>query len=57
MSSEDAVYYEKRAEAQLELAQKAKDGKAVQAHYDLASAYLDRVYAQDLNVDEKSEAA
>ncbi len=52
MSSHDAIYYEKRAEAQLALAQKAKTGKAVQAHYDLASAYLDLVYGQDISADE-----
>ena len=44
MSREEAEYFERRAEIQIELAQKATDTKAVQAHYDLATAYLDRVY-------------
>jgi hypothetical protein len=43
MSSEQE-YFERRAEAQIELAQKATNGRAVQAHYQLASAYLDKIY-------------
>lgn len=59
MSREDSDYYEKRAEAQLELAQKAKHGSAVQAHYELATAYLDRIYGNDVSAgaEEASQAA
>lgn len=46
MSPDDIAYLEQRAEAQLALAQKACDPRAVQAHYDLAQAYLDRIYGK-----------
>ena len=44
MSYEDAEYLERRAEEEIELAQQAQHNKAVQAHYDLASAYLERIH-------------
>jgi hypothetical protein len=44
MSHEDVAYYERRAEAEIELAAKATHPPAVQAHYQLACAYLDRIY-------------
>lgn len=44
MSHEEQEYYERRAEAELELAQAAAHRRAVQAHYELASAYLDRIH-------------
>lgn len=44
MSSDDFAYYEARAEAEIEFAQQATDVRAVQAHYELATAYLDRIY-------------
>ncbi len=44
MSTDERTYYEKRAEAELELAQRAKHPEAVKAHYELAGFYLDRVY-------------
>ena len=44
MSHEEQEYYERRAEAELALAQRAEHGGAVQAHYELASAYLDRIH-------------
>jgi hypothetical protein len=47
MSRDDAAYYEHRAEIQIELARKATDTKVVQAHYDLAAAYLDKVHGED----------
>lgn len=47
MSCEDVSYYERRAEAELALAQKATSSQAVQAHYQMASAYLDRIYPQE----------
>ena len=46
MSGGDSDYFEKRAEAEIELAQRARDSRAVQAHYELASAYLDRIYGE-----------
>jgi hypothetical protein len=44
MSREDAEYYQRRAEEQIALAQNSNDSRAVQAHYQLASAYLDRIH-------------
>lgn len=46
MSREDVNYYERRAETQIMLAQQAQSTQAVQAHYDLATAYLDKVYGE-----------
>lgn len=47
MSLEEQEYYQHRAEAQIELAQHASDERAVQAHYELASAYLDRAHGDE----------
>lgn len=45
MSLVDCVeYYERRAEDHVELAQKSSNSQAVKAHYELATAYLDRIY-------------
>ena len=44
MSKDDCTYFMARAEAELELAQRADHPKAVEAHYLLAQSYLDRVY-------------
>jgi hypothetical protein len=44
MSHEEQEYFERRAEAELALAQAAGHRRAVQAHYELASAYLDRIH-------------
>lgn len=45
MTSPDTVeYFEHRAEDHVALAQKSMNSQAVQAHYELASAYLDRIY-------------
>ncbi|HEX9946020.1 MAG TPA: hypothetical protein VGA98_00610 [Allosphingosinicella sp.] len=44
MSQEEREYYESRAEAEIELARTAEHRRVVQAHYELASAYLDRVH-------------
>lgn len=46
MSDQDRVYFMARAEAELELAQRAEHPKAVEAHYLLAQSYLDRVYGK-----------
>lgn len=48
MSHEDVNYYERRAEAQIALAQRSADARAVQAHYQLASAYLDKIHGEDV---------
>ena len=44
MSPEETAYYESRAEAEIALAQKAQHARVVRAHYELASAYLDRIH-------------
>jgi len=44
MSREELDYYERRAEAEIELAQRAQHARAVQAHYQMASAYLDLIH-------------
>lgn len=40
----DRSYFYDRAEAELDMAQKATAVEAVKAHYTLAGYYLDRVY-------------
>ncbi|RHW17541.1 hypothetical protein D1610_08765 [Sphingomonas gilva] len=47
MADKDIRYFERRAEAELELAQRARHPDAVKAHYHLAGFYLDRVYGGD----------
>ena len=47
MAADDVEYYEQRAEAEIALAQHARDTRAVQAHYQLASHYLDRIHGAD----------
>ena len=47
MSADDLAYYQRRAETELELAQRANDAKAVQIHYELATAYLEKVHAEE----------
>ncbi len=44
MSQRDIDYYQRRAEAEIELAQSSDDARAVRVHYELASAYLDRIH-------------
>lgn len=44
MSHEDKDYFEARAEAELEMARSACDTNVVQAHYQLACAYLDKIH-------------
>ena len=44
MPYDDASYYQRRAEEEIELAQRAEHSQAVQAHYQLASAYLDLIH-------------
>jgi hypothetical protein len=47
MSHEELDYLEQRAEAEIRLAQQARHRRAVQAHYELASAYLDRIHGDE----------
>jgi hypothetical protein len=44
MSPEEVAYYESRAETEIALAQQALHARVVRAHYELASAYLDRIH-------------
>ena len=46
MSMDDLDYFQRRAEAEIELAQRAQHRRVVQAHYELASAYLDRIHGE-----------
>ena len=47
MSHDEVSYYEQRAEAEIELARQSSNSQAVQAHYQLANAYLDKIYGED----------
>ena len=47
MATEDILYFERRAEAELELAQRATDSRVVKAHYELAAQYLERIHGDD----------
>lgn len=47
MSQEEQEYLERRAEAELALAQEAAHCRAVQAHYELAAAYLDLIHGDE----------
>ena len=44
MFNEDLAYFEDRARREIELAQRATHAGAVKAHYEMATAYLDRIY-------------
>ena len=44
MTIDDQDYFEQRAEAEIGLAQAATHEEAVRAHYEMASAYLDRIH-------------
>jgi len=44
MSGDDVAYFQRRAEDEIAMAQRAAHARAVQAHYQLASAYLDRIH-------------
>ena len=46
MPAEEVDYLQRRAEAEIELAQRATHSSAVRAHYELANAYLDRIHAE-----------
>ena len=46
MTGDDVAYLEQRAEEEIELARRAEDSRVVQAHYQLATAYLDRIHGE-----------
>jgi hypothetical protein len=46
VSQEEQDYLESRAEIEMELARQASHEKAVEAHYLMASAYLDRIHGE-----------
>ena len=43
MSDQDELYFFRRAEAELDLAQRAEHPRAMDAHYELAQSYLHRI--------------
>ncbi|HEV2866574.1 MAG TPA: hypothetical protein VGX37_08655 [Allosphingosinicella sp.] len=47
MAGKDMEYYERRAEQEIALAQRANHAGAVRAHYELATAYLDLIHGDD----------
>jgi len=47
MSHEELDYYQSRAEAEVAMAQQAAHQAAVRVHYELASAYLDRIHGDE----------
>jgi len=46
MSEDDKDYFERRAEAEIAMACGSGETVAVQAHYALACAYLDKIYSE-----------
>lgn len=48
MSRDDPAYLEQRAETEIELARSATDPRVVRAHYELATAYLDRIHPEEV---------
>ena len=46
---DDKDYYYRRAEYELEMAQRTEVPEAVKAHYTLAGYYLDKVYNDEAN--------
>lgn len=45
---DDKEYFYKRAENELEMAQRTESPAALKAHYTLAGYYLDKVYSDDV---------
>jgi hypothetical protein len=50
MEDDDTAYFHRRAEIELEHAQRATNPYVVAAHYQLAQAYLERVSARAVDV-------
>ena len=46
MTTEERAYFEQRAEAEIEMAQRADHVRVVQAHYELANFYLERIHGE-----------
>ncbi len=44
MSRQDGAYYQKRAEEEVELAQRSTDPVAVQFHYAMTELYLEKLH-------------
>lgn len=51
MPFEEIRYLERRAEQEIRLAQRSRDTRVVQIHYQLAMAYLDRIHPEPENDD------
>jgi hypothetical protein len=49
MCADDLAYFERRAEQELDLAQRSLHPEAVKRHYLLAGLYLDRIYYKPTN--------
>jgi hypothetical protein len=45
-TTDDPEYYRRRAEDQITLAQLSSDARAVRAHYEIATCYLDRIHGE-----------
>ena len=56
MTSDDAAYFQRRADAATHLASRAIHPRAVQAHYRMASSYLDRLHQPMVQGDEQRQA-
>lgn len=56
MQRDDDVYFEQRAQEELELAQQATTAEATEAHYRLANLYLERVHT-DASAEPADDAA
>jgi hypothetical protein len=54
MPTNERDYYQQRAEDEIELARSATDRRTVQAHYELACAYLDIVYPEGTDATKQS---
>ncbi|WP_162806344.1 hypothetical protein [Sphingosinicella terrae] len=50
MAADDMEYLEQRAEAEIAMAQQATHVRVAQAHFQMANAYLDRMYGEDPRV-------
>lgn len=57
MDEQDRAYFYRRAETELELAQRATSAAAVMSHYTIANEYLERAWADGEPPVPKDEAA
>lgn len=56
MSQDDAAYYHRRAEEEIQRAAHASDQRLVAFHYTLANLYLERVFGPDSAPPETSQS-